>query len=210
MDERIITGPDDIAEGAAWLAAREPRFAAALQELAPLPLRRSEDGFCALLDTIIGQQVSVASADALRKRLIAAGLFDEESVAASDEASLRAAGLSRQKARYALALARARLDYDALRHAPSDEVIDRLMRLPGIGQWTAGIYVMFALGRADAFAAGDLALQEAARLLFDLPERPSAAHLHKMAEGWRPWRAVAARLLWSWYRVAKGREGARS
>jgi len=81
--------------------------------------------------------------------------------------------------------------------------------LPGIGRWTAEIYAMFALGRADVFAPGDLALQEAARLLFDLPDRPNERALRAMAEQWSPWRAVAARALWAYYRVAKTREGIR-
>jgi len=88
-------------------------------------------------------------------------------------------------------------------------VIARLVALPGIGPWTAEIYAMFSLGRADVFAPGDLALQEAARLLFALPERPSAGQLRKMAEAWSPWRAVAARALWAYYRIARHREGLR-
>jgi DNA-3-methyladenine glycosylase II len=157
----------------------------------------------------VSQQVSVASAAALWARLEAAGLTTAEAVAASDEASLRACGLSRQKIRYGLALARADLDYARLRAAPDDEVIGALLALPGIGRWTAEIYAMFSLGRADVFAPGDLALQEAARLLFDLPGRPYEKALRAMAADWSPWRGVAARLLWAYYRRAKAREGIR-
>ena len=92
---------------------------------------------------------------------------------------------------------------------PDDEVLDTLIALPGIGRWTAEIYLKFALGRADAFAAGDLALQEAARMLYGLDARPTPAALIEMAEPWRPWRSVAARALWAYYRIAKGREGVR-
>ena len=88
-------------------------------------------------------------------------------------------------------------------------MIARLTALPGIGRWTADIYLKFALGRADAFAAGDLALAEAARLLFGLNERPGPSALTALAAPWRPWRAVAARALWAYYRTAKGREGIR-
>jgi DNA-3-methyladenine glycosylase II len=137
----------------------------------------------------------------------AAGLTGEDEIAAASDAGLRAAGLSRQKARYLKALAMARLDYAALRLGPDDQVIATLTALPGIGQWTAEIYAMFALGRADILAAGDLALQEAARLLFDLPARPGAQDLRAMAADWSPWRGVAARLLWAYYRQTKGREG---
>lgn len=95
----------------------------------------------------------------------------------------------------------------ALRDAPTDQVVKTLVEVKGIGVWTAEIYAMFALGRADVFAPGDLALQEAARMLFDLPERPKEKDLRAMAEDWSPWRAVAARLLWAYYHVAKEREG---
>jgi DNA-3-methyladenine glycosylase II len=208
MTRRIETLAD-VAEGAAWLAAREPRFALVLEATGPWPLRRQPDGFGALLDAIVGQQVSTAAARAIAGRLQAAGLWDEAAVAASDEAALRAAGLSRPKARHALALSRAGVDWDGLRDAPDDQVLARLVALPGIGAWTAEIYAMFALGRPDVLAAGDLALQEAARVLFDLAERPGDRALRALAEAWSPWRAVAARGLWAYYRVLKSREGVR-
>ena len=91
----------------------------------------------------------------------------------------------------------------------SDEVIATLTAVPGIGRWTAEIYAKFSLGRADAFAAGDLALQAAARMIFDLSERPSEKALRAMAKDWSPWRSVAARILWAYYKVAKQREGIR-
>jgi DNA-3-methyladenine glycosylase II len=207
MVGRIIETADCVAEGAAWLAAREPRFATALALTGPLPLRRRPGGFGALLDAIVGQQVSVASARAIAGRLEAAGLVTAAAVAAADEAALRACGLSRPKLRYLKALAVSGLDYAALETAPEAEVVDRLVAVPGIGRWTAEIYVMFALGRADAFAAGDLALQEAARMVFELEARPPEAALRRMAEDWRPWRSVAARLLWAYYRAVKLREG---
>lgn len=206
---RIIQTDACVAEGAEWLSRRDPRFAAALELCGPLPLRRRADGFAALVDAILGQQVSVASARAIAARLEAAGFSDEDSIAAASHDQLLAVGLSRQKARYLKALADAKLDYDALRHAPDDQVIATLIAVPGIGQWTAEIYAMFALGRADVFAAGDLALQEAARQLFSLETRPDPRILRRLAEDWSPWRGVAARLLWAYYRVAKGREGTR-
>lgn len=209
MVGRIIQTEACVAEGAAWLAAQDPRFAAALALTGPLPLRRSADGFHALLSAIVSQQVSVASANAIWARLEAAGLCDPAAMAAADEATLRAVGLSRQKARYGQALATAGIDFAALRSAPDAEVMAVLTAVPGIGQWTAEIYAMFALGRADVFAPGDLALQEAARLLFGMEARPSERALRGMAQDWAPWRAVAARLLWAYYRVAKEREGIR-
>ncbi len=207
MVGRIIHSLDCVAEGAAWLAAREPAFARALLLVGALPLRREEDGFAALLRAIVGQQVSVASARAIWGRLEGAGLTDAAAMAVATDEDLRAAGLSRQKARYGRALAQAGIDFQALRVMPDGEVIRQLVAVPGIGVWTAEIYAMFALGRADVFAPGDLALQEAARVLFGLEARPTDKVLRAMAEAWSPWRSVAARVLWAYYRVEKDREG---
>jgi DNA-3-methyladenine glycosylase II len=207
MVGRIITTPDCVAEGADWLAARHPAFARALPLVHPLPLRREADGFAALLRAIVGQQVSVASARAIWTRLEGAGLTEAEAMARASDDDLRAAGLSRQKARYGRALAQAGIDFNALRVAPNAEVVRTLVAVPGIGVWTAEIYAMFALGRADVFAPGDLALQEASRMLFGLEKRPSDKVLRAIAEDWSPWRSVAARILWAYYRVAKEREG---
>jgi DNA-3-methyladenine glycosylase II len=209
MVGRIITTLDCVAEGAEWLARAEPRFAHALTLVGPLPLRRQPDGFAALLDAIVGQQVSVASADAIWRRMEAAGLTDRAALAVASDEACRAVGLSRQKARYGRALAASAIDFDALRGLPDAQVVEVLTEVPGIGTWTAEIYAMFALGRADVFAPGDLALQEAARVLFDLPDRPKERALRAMAEAWSPWRSVAATLLWAYYRVAKSREGIR-
>ncbi len=207
MSERVIRGPACVAEGADYLARIEPRFADALAQTGEVPLRLRDDGFAELLGAIVSQQVSTASAQAIWGRMVQAGLTDPVRVARATEAELRACGLSRQKIRYAAALADAGIDYAALRDLPSEAVIARLVEVPGIGRWTAEIYAMFSLGRADVFAPGDLALQEAARLLFELDARPGDRELRVMAEAWSPWRAVAARLLWSYYRLAKGREG---
>ena len=205
--ERIIETSDDIAEGAAFLSKLDPLMAKAIALVGPLPLRRQPDGFTALLDAIVGQQVSIASAKAIRSRLQEAGFWAQEPIALASEDMLRAAGLSRQKAKYAKGLAMARLDYDALRHSPSETVIKTLTSLSGIGQWTAEIYAMFALGRADQFAHGDLALQEATRILYNLEHRPKEREMRALAMAWAPWRAVAARILWAYYRQQKNREG---
>lgn len=207
MVGRIIQTLACVAEGAEWLSAREPRFAHAMTLVDPLPLRREPDGFAALLRAIVGQQVSVASARAIWARLEAAGLTEAATMAGATDEELRAAGLSRQKARYGRALAQAGIDFNGLRGVPDAEVVRTLVAVPGIGIWTAEIYAMFALGRADVFAPGDLALQEAARMLFGLEARPTDKALRGMAEAWSPWRSVAARVLWAYYRVAKERDG---
>ena len=206
---RIIESASCVAEGADWVAAREPRFAEALELCGPLALRQRPEGFEALLTAIVGQPVSIASAAAIWKRLDEAGLTDADAVAAAAPESLRAAGLSRPKIAYAQGLALSGVDFVGLRTRPDEEVIATLTAIKGIGVWTAEIYAMFALGRADVFAAGDLALQEAARVLFELPERLSPSQLRTMALDWSPWGAVAARLLWAYYRAIKQREGIR-
>ncbi len=146
------------------------------------------------MGAIVSQQVSVAAADAIWGRLCAARLTGPRKVLGASDAELRACGLSRQKVRYARALAEARIDFKGLRGMPDREVIARLTQVSGVGVWTAEIYAMFSLGRADVFAPGDLALQEAARLLFDLEARPKERAMREMADAWSPWRAVAARL----------------
>lgn len=174
-----------------------------------MPLRLRKDGFAALLDAIVSQQVSVAAADAIWGRLKTAGFTGPRRLMAATDEELRACGLSRQKIRYARALAASNLRYGQLREMPTEGVIATLTEVPGVGRWTAEIYAMFSLGRADVFAPGDLALQESARMLFGMPERPTEKALRALAEDWSPWRAVAARILWAYYHVAKDREGIR-
>jgi DNA-3-methyladenine glycosylase II len=207
MTGRIIETLDDVEEGAAHLARLCPRMAHARALTGPLPLRRRPDGFAQLLSAIVSQQVSVASARAIWGRVEEAGLTDPGAILAASDDDLRAVGLSRQKIRYARELAAADIDFNALRGKADADIVAELTQVPGIGVWTAEIYAMFSLGRADVFAPGDLALQEAARLLYDLPKRPTPKVLREQAEAWRPWRSVAARLLWAYYHVEKQREG---
>jgi DNA-3-methyladenine glycosylase II len=206
VPERIETEAD-LRDGAAVLVERDARFGPILSAVGPLPLRRQADGFGALVSAIVGQQVSTASASAILGRLEAAGLTGEEAVAAASDEALRACGLSRPKMRYLRALACARLDYGALRVASTDVVMATLTSQPGIGRWTAEIYAKFALGHADVFAAGDLALQVAAARAFALPARPGEREMRAMAEAWSPVRSVAARALWAYYRLDTKREG---
>lgn len=205
--ETIITDQSDIDRGCAWLAQACPRFAAILPELGPIPLRLRADGFDRLLSAIVSQQVSVASANAIWARLEGAGMTDPAAILTANDDDLRACGLSRQKMRYARALAAADIDFDALRDITTHDIIKTLTQVSGVGVWTAEIYAMFSLGRADVFAPGDLALQEAVRILYDMPERPSERELRQFAQAWSPWRAVAARVLWAYYKHVKEREG---
>ena len=205
----LIRGPADLEAGAAHLMQVCPVWARELPALLPLPLRRWDEGFVAIRDAVVSQQISTHAANAISGRMAAAGLADKAAIAAADEDALRAVGLSRPTIRDLRGIAHAGIDWPGLRDLSDDEVIAQLTALPGIGRWTADIYLKFALGRADAFAAGDLALAEAAKLLYGLAERPTPKALTELAEPWRPWRSVAARALWAYYRVMNQREGVR-
>lgn len=190
------------------LEKRDPAIAIALAEVGPPEPRILEPGFAALLRIIIGQQVSTASAEAIRKRLWEARGDDPESFLALDEVRLGAIGLSRAKMRYGRALAEAvvsgHLDPVALTQVPSDRADAMLTAIPGIGRWTSEIYRMFALGHMDVFPSGDLALREGVRLLDAATERPSPVETDARAVRWQPYRSAAALLLWRLYRVRRG------
>ena len=209
MEERIITSQECISEGLVALNKLEPKFRQAINAIDEIPLRRTSGGFDRLLSTIVSQQLRVAAADAIWKKIELAGLNQINKIKKVSDQDLRQVGLSKQKVRYVRSLANAKINYDALKAMPTSEVVSELTQVSGVGNWTAEIYAMFSLGRADVFAPGDLALQEATRLLFNLPERPSEKELRVMAKEWSPWQAVAARLLWSYYDDQKKREGIR-
>ncbi len=171
------------------------------------PLRRRAGGFDGLVRIINGQQLSVASAAAIHTRLVATlqPLTATTVLAASDE-TLRGCGLSRPKVKTLRALAKAvdaGLDLDGLATLDETEAMAQLTAVSGIGPWTAEIYLMFCVGRADVFASGDLALQVAAQMLMGLEQRPTSREMAVIAERWRPHRAVAALMLWAYYAEAK-------
>ena len=209
----LIDGEVALAEAAAALALLDPETIPRLIEIGgPPPLRLREPGFAGMAAIIVSQQVSVASANAIYGRLqtLLAPLEAAALLAAQEEA-LRKCGLStpKLKALRALAheIAREGLDLAALAALEAAEAHARLTKVHGVGPWTADIFLLFCLGHSDAFPAGDLALQEAARLALGLKKRPDAKRLTKIAERWRPYRGVAARMLWAYYRVAKQRAG---
>jgi DNA-3-methyladenine glycosylase II len=204
----IIRSEHNLQQGAAELIVVEPRFRVPFDAVqGAIPLRLKPPGFATLLSAIVSQQVSTASAAAIWARVEGAGLISPKAVAAASEDDLRAVGLSRPKMRYARALAESGLDFERLGAAGDDEVLISLTALPGIGVWTAEIYLLFSLGRSDILPAGDLALQIAAADLFGLGDRLSERQLRTLGQGWSPWRGVAARLLWVWYRARHNREG---
>lgn len=202
----------DLDAGIAALIARDPRWGPVLQRGGRPPLRRREGGYAGLAQIIVSQQVSVASAAAIYGRLVAAcEPLDAACLLRQRKQRLVRVGLSQAKIKTLRAIAQAiaakHIDLDALGDIPADDAHAALVKLHGIGPWTADIYLLACLGHADAWPAGDLALQEAARVAFDLPHRPTTKEMGPLADGWRPLRAVAARLLWTYYRAVKSREG---
>ena len=180
-----------------------------IQKAAGAPaLRRNPPGLLGLSRIVVFQQVSTASGNAIWSRVqVGIQPFTAPALLALPDEEMRALGLSRPKVRtlraIATAMAAGEVDLDGLDQTPDTAVREQLTALHGIGPWTADIFLMFNLGRADAFAAGDLALQESARIAMKLENRPNAQALEEIAERWRPWRAVAALMLWDYYRVAK-------
>jgi len=210
MSRRIDTEAD-IAAGLGALLAADPRLAAVAAIAGPLPLRRRPGGFAGIAAIVVSQQLSTASAGAIWGRLAAAyDPFTPQALIRARADRLARLGLSAPKIRALKEIARAiaggALDCEALPDMPADAAHRALCTVHGIGPWTADSYLLFCLGHPDAWPAGDLALQEAARLVFGLPERPNAKATVVLAELWRPWRAVAARLLWAYYRVVKQRD----
>jgi DNA-3-methyladenine glycosylase II len=197
--EQINAGLDEV-------AAREPAVARALELAGYPPPRIRPTGYITLMRTIVGQQVSVAAATSVWNKLESTlGDVMPETVLAADFDTLRACGLSRQKQGYVRSLselvASGELDLDAL---PEDdeEAIAHLVRIKGIGRWSAEIYLLFAEGRPDIFPAGDLAVQVGMGRILGLAERPSEKAIREAAEPWRPHRGAVTLLTWHCYNTA--------
>jgi DNA-3-methyladenine glycosylase II len=201
----------DVDAGVRQLLRQDPRLEALVAVAGRAPLRRRAGGYAGLAQIIVAQQLSTASATAIWGRLTAAyDPLDPERIRRARAVTLGRIGLSGAKIRAVKAIATAirkdGLDLDALADLPADDAHRALTALHGVGPWTADIYLLFCLGHADAWPAGDLAVQEAMRLAFDLKARPSTKEMGPLAELWRPLRGVAALLLWSYYRAIKKRD----
>jgi DNA-3-methyladenine glycosylase II len=207
---RVIESEDDIRAGVRALRRRCPVMRRIHDAAGDPPLRRRPPGFEGLARIVIGQQVSVASASAIWTRTQAACQpFAPQTLLGLGDGQLLAAGLSRAKMRTLRAIAAAccnGLDLHGLGASSEEAVHAALTALSGVGPWTADVYIMFCLGRADAWAAGDLALQLAAQAALELQERPDAEAMLAIAERWRPWRGVAARMLWAYYAQQRRRK----
>src|SRR5215813_3033691 len=209
MTEFIHTDAE-LAAGIKALVESDPRFSPVLAVAGMPALRRRPAGFPGLCAIICAQQLSTASAAAIWGRLSTAfDPFHHDNVRRARPATLARLGLSKPKIKTLKAIggaiANGEIDLKAVGNMPADDAHAALVTLHGVGPWTADIYLLFCLGHADAWPAGDLALQEAARMAFGLKTRPSVKEMIKLAEQWRPWRGVAAHVLWNYYRVCKGR-----
>lgn len=193
-------------EAVETLAGLDDDFARIYSEVGPPPLRSRPQGFASLLSIICGQQVSTASAAAIIQRLVAAtDPLTPENFLALGENDVKAIGLSRQKTLYGQSIAEAvvsgELNFRKIARMPDDEAIEALTAHKGVGPWTAEVYLLFALGRTDLWPIGDLAVVKGLMLLKGLDEKPSKQTLIDVAEPWRPWRSVAARMLWHYLRM---------
>lgn len=208
----IIRDHTDIQEGLTALAGLDSRLTAVIEVAGPLPLRLREPGFEGLASIVVSQMVSRASAEAIWRRIAAAGPVTAAGYAALDPAVVASFGLSRAKAstlsHLSTVLSEGRFDLEAAAGLETGEAIRAMTALPGIGPWTAEVYLMFCGGHRDIFPSGDVALQAAVGHAFAMETRPSAKEVAATARIWSPWRSVAARLFWAYYAVKMRRSAA--
>ena len=186
------------------LAERDPDLARVLDRIGPPPILDREPGFPTLVHIILEQQVSLASAKAAFEKLMArVDPLEPAPFLELEDPELKAIGFSGQKGRYCRELAKAVLggsmDLDDLELLADEQVRAELTKVTGIGRWTADIYLLMALGRPDVWPRGDLALLKAVQDIKGLAEPPTAVEFETLGETWRPWRSVAARILWNHY-----------
>lgn len=201
----------NLLEAAQWLALQDAGLAMVLEKYWPPPLWSREAGFATLIHIILEQQVSLSSANAAFQKLKAnVDVLTPDSLLALTDETLRNAGLSRQKMLYCRNLAQevqsGRFDFKHLHHLPDADVSVYLKRLKGIGDWTADVYLSECLLRPDILPKGDIAMQEAFKVLKGLSQRPVHEDFMAGTEHWRPWRSVGTRMLWHYYLCERGRK----
>jgi len=206
---KTIDTNQDIQQGLISLQKLDPELHTVIKFAGEVPLRREEGGFSGLARIIIGQHVSTASASAIHGRFMKyINPITPETYLNTPQQILIDIGLTRAKQITLTTLAEAildkSLDLDALQTLDATTAIAKLTTIKGIGPWTAEIYLLFCIGHPDVFAAGDLAIREAYRHAFNLPERPSEKALRNIASKWSPQKAIATRLFWAYYAKTKG------
>ena len=194
--------------GVQQLTRKDPQLLRVVEKYGPPPLWDREPGFASLIKIILEQQVSLASAQATYDKLYSiSNLLTPESIIALNADEIKSAGLSRQKSRYCRILAETilngDLNLDELGEKDDSQVLEMLTSIPGIGPWTASIYLLMALRRPDVWPPGDLALLSAMKEVKELPRVPNSIEGSMIAQRWKPWRSVAARILWHFYLSAR-------
>ena len=177
----------------------EPRFAPIYEQVGVPDLRHNAGGFTQIMRAMVGQQLSVAAAASIWQRLVDRGLTTPTAIHAATDEDLRMQGLSKQKIRYTRSLVEHDIDFSVLETLTDEEVIKTLIAVIGIGRWTAEMYLLFSLKRADVLAVDDLAIKVAAMDLLGLAERPTPQQLKGLAQDWSPYRSAASLLLWQYY-----------
>lgn len=197
----------DIQTGLKVLKKNDPRLTTIAKRAGEVPLRLRKGGFDSLCQIVVSQQLSVASADAIWSRLSTIiNPFTVDTIERITDDQIATAGLSRPKIKTVRAIADAQkngLNLANIAKLPAEQAHDALCQIWGIGRWSADIYLLFCAGHPDIFPSGDVALQHAVRHAFELPNKPNPEELDKISEIWTPWRGVAARLFWSYYRTLK-------
>lgn len=211
MTERLDSA-EALARHLAGLLERDARLTAVAERAGPFDIRPTEPGFAGLAKIICGQQLSVASAQAIWGRFEALpGALEPQSYLRLTEAQVRTTGFSAGKYRTVRAIAEViasgAIDLGAVAAMPAMDAVKTLVQIKGIGPWTSEIYLMFCAGYPDIFPAGDLALQKAVAHGLGLDERPDIRELVAIAKAWAPYRATAALLFWRYYAVIRDKEG---
>lgn len=199
MSLQTIENTEELEEHIIALIAIEPRFAPVYEQVGMPSLRHNAGGFEQLMRAMVGQQLSVAAAASIWKKLVAAGLTTPQAIAEAQDETLRAQGLSRQKMRYVRSLVAHDIDFATLTTMPNEAAVKTLTAVTGIGRWTAEMYLLFSLKRDDILAVDDLAIKVAAMTVLGLAERPTPKQLKGLTEIWSPHRSAASLLLWSYY-----------
>lgn len=199
MTIQTIENVKELSSHITALITIEPRFSPVYEQVGLPDLRHNAGGFTQLMRAMVGQQLSVAAASSIWQRLVHAGLTIPKAIIKATDEDLRAQGLSKQKIRYIRSLVEHDIDFAALESLTDNEVIDTLTAVIGIGRWTAEMYLLFSLKRADVLAVDDLAIKVAAMDLLGLAERPTPKQLKNLAQDWSPHRSAASLLLWQYY-----------
>ena len=199
MSIQTIENPQELEEHIIALTDIEPRFVPIYEQVGVPSLRHNAGGFKQLMRAMVGQQLSVAAAASIWQRLVDADLTNPQAINEAADETLRAQGLSKQKIRYTRSLVEHNIDFSALEIMTDEEVTKILTAVTGIGRWTAEMYLLFSLKRADVLAVDDLAIKVAAMDLLGLSERPTPKQLKILTEGWSPYLSTASLLLWSHY-----------